>query len=117
MNGGIPAVMYLSTHQKTCENPKFQQLKKKIEEIEIENLREGVVKISNSELNVPLSEIQNSTLQQHLDRFLSDLCTIRFIALILGLEKIRMIEKALQELDEEGDSNEDSIFEFINKRV
>ncbi|KAG5620681.1 hypothetical protein H5410_005899 [Solanum commersonii] len=27
-----------------------------------------------------------------------------------------MIEKALQELDEEGNSNEDSISEFINKR-
>ncbi|KAH0696257.1 hypothetical protein KY290_013612 [Solanum tuberosum] len=62
----------------------FQQLKKKIEEIEIENLREGVVKISNSEPNVPLSEIRNSTLQQHLNRFLSDLRTIRFIFLILG---------------------------------
>ncbi|KAH0678180.1 hypothetical protein KY284_019265 [Solanum tuberosum] len=75
----------------------------------MEKLREGIVKMSNSDPNEPLSETQNSILQQHLDRFMSSLrtnpdlppyawrCNLR--SLWPGLEK--MLEKALQELDEE----------------
>ncbi|WMV22808.1 hypothetical protein MTR67_016193 [Solanum verrucosum] len=41
----------------------------------MEKLREGIVKMSNSDPNEPLSETQNSILQQHLDRFMSSLRT------------------------------------------
>ncbi|KAK4710023.1 hypothetical protein R3W88_004536 [Solanum pinnatisectum] len=61
----------------------------------MEKLREEIVKISNIQHNVPLFENQN--LHKHLNRFLF------------------MIEKVLNELDEEGDSNEDTLYEFIKK--
>ncbi|KAH0692129.1 hypothetical protein KY285_019226 [Solanum tuberosum] len=76
----------------------------------MDKLREGIVKMSNSEPNAPLSETQNSILQQHLDRYMSDLQTTPDHPPYAW-----MIEKALQELDEEGGSNEDSISEFIMK--
>ncbi|KAG5608247.1 hypothetical protein H5410_019528 [Solanum commersonii] len=41
----------------------------------MEKLREGIVKMSNSDPNAPLSETQNSILQHHLDRFMSGLQT------------------------------------------
>ncbi|KAH0681737.1 hypothetical protein KY289_019489 [Solanum tuberosum] len=76
----------------------------------MDKLREGIVKMSNSEPNAPLSETQNSILQQHLDRYMSDLQTTPDHPPYAW-----MIEKVLQELDEEGGSNEDSISEFIMK--
>ncbi|XP_006360458.1 HMG-Y-related protein A-like [Solanum tuberosum] len=76
----------------------------------MDKLREGIVKMSNSEPNAPLSEAQNSILQQHLDRLMSGLQTTPDHPPYAW-----MIEKALQELDEEGGSNEDSISEFIMK--
>ncbi|KAK4720471.1 hypothetical protein R3W88_010704 [Solanum pinnatisectum] len=76
----------------------------------MDKLREGIVKMSNSEPNAPLSEAQNSILQQHLDRLMSGLQTTPDHPPYAW-----MIEKALQELDKEGGSNEDSISEFITK--
>ncbi|XP_055801209.1 uncharacterized protein LOC129870439 [Solanum dulcamara] len=76
----------------------------------MEKLRETILKMSNKEPNVPLSKTQNSILQQHLNRFLSGLHTTP-----VHPPYTCMIEKALQELDEEGGSNEDSISEFIKK--
>ncbi|KAH0759698.1 hypothetical protein KY290_023191 [Solanum tuberosum] len=76
----------------------------------MDKLREGIVKMSNSEPNAPLSETQNSILQQHLDRLMSGLQTTPDHPPYAW-----MIEKALQELDEEGGSNEDSISESIMK--
>ncbi|WMV22811.1 hypothetical protein MTR67_016196 [Solanum verrucosum] len=76
----------------------------------MDKLREGIVKMSNSEPNAPLSEAQNSILEQHLDRLMSGLQTTPDHPPYAW-----MIEKALQELDEEEGSNEDSISEFITK--
>ncbi|KAG5608248.1 hypothetical protein H5410_019529 [Solanum commersonii] len=63
----------------------------------MDKLREEIVKLSNSEPNAPLSEAQNSILQQHLDHLMSGLQTTPDHPPYAW-----MIEKALQELDEEG---------------
>uniref|UniRef100_A0A3Q7ISN9 H15 domain-containing protein n=1 Tax=Solanum lycopersicum TaxID=4081 RepID=A0A3Q7ISN9_SOLLC len=62
----------------------------------MDKLREGIVKMSNSEPNASLSESQNSTTPNYRPY-------------------AQMIEQALQELDEEEGSDEDSISKFIIK--
>ncbi|XP_060184562.1 uncharacterized protein LOC132614184 isoform X1 [Lycium barbarum] len=104
--------MDLSTHQlslqNTSQNPNFSR--KKNQEKAMDKLRESILKLANSEPNVPLSATQNSLLQEKLNHFLYCLHT--------GPDHppyTWMIEKALQELDEEGGSSEDSISEVIKK--
>ncbi|XP_055802302.1 uncharacterized protein LOC129871417 [Solanum dulcamara] len=97
-----------SKHQNTCKNPNVQQQQQ--QQKEMEKLREVILKLSNSEPNVPLSETQNAILQQHLNNFLS-----RLHITPDHPPYTWMIEKALQELNEEGGSSEDSISEFIKK--
>ncbi|XP_015057417.1 HMG-Y-related protein A-like [Solanum pennellii] len=66
--------------------------------------------MSNIEPNASLSESQNSILRQHLDIIMSGLQTTPDHPPYAW-----MIEQALQELDEEEGSDEDSISEFIIK--
>ena len=76
----------------------------------MDKLREGIVKMSNSAPNAPLSETQNFILQEHLHYYLSGLQTTP------GHPPYTwMIEKALEALNEEGGSKEESISEFITK--
>ncbi|XP_059308804.1 meiotically up-regulated protein C8C9.04-like isoform X1 [Lycium ferocissimum] len=94
--------------QLSLENPNLS--KKKNQEKGMDKLRELILKLANSEPNVPLSATQNSLLQEKLNHFLS--------CLHAGPDHppyAWMIEKALQELNEEGGSSEDSISEFIKK--
>nr|XP_025884121.1 uncharacterized protein LOC112940338 [Solanum lycopersicum] len=76
----------------------------------MDKLREEIVKMSNSEPNASLSESHNSILRQHLDIIMSGLQTTPDHPPYAW-----MIEQALQELDEEEGSDEDSISEFIIK--
>ena len=76
----------------------------------MDKLREGSVKMSNSAPNVPLPETQNLILQQHLHHYMSDLQTTPNHPPYTW-----MIEKALEALNEEGGSKEESISEFITK--
>ena len=76
----------------------------------MDKLREGIVKMSNSEPNASLSESHNSILRQHLDIIMSGLQTTPDHPPYAW-----MIEQALHELDEEEGSDEDSISEFIIK--
>ncbi|TMW83130.1 hypothetical protein EJD97_002814 [Solanum chilense] len=76
----------------------------------MDKLREGIVKMSNSAPNAPLPETQNLILQQHLHHYLSDLQTTPDHPPYTW-----MIEKALEVLNEEGGSKEESISEFITK--
>ncbi|PHT49805.1 hypothetical protein CQW23_09552 [Capsicum baccatum] len=76
----------------------------------MDKLREAILKMANSEPNVPLSQTKNAILQQHLNRF--------FDCLHIAPDHPPyswMIEKALQELNEKGGSTEDSISTFIKK--
>ncbi|PHT83178.1 hypothetical protein T459_11621 [Capsicum annuum] len=76
----------------------------------MDKLREAILKMANSEPNVPLSQTKNVILQQHLNRF--------FDCLHIAPDHPPyswMIEKALQELNEKGGSTEDSISTFIKK--
>ena len=60
----------------------------------MDKLREGIVKMSNTEPNASLSESQNSILRQHLDIIMSGLQTTPNHPPYAW-----MIEQALQELD------------------
>ncbi|KAJ8562959.1 hypothetical protein K7X08_031411 [Anisodus acutangulus] len=109
--------MDLSTHPNTSENPNLpthnvqQQQKQKNQEKAMDKMREAILKMANSEPNVPLSATQNSLLQERITHFLSCLHTTPDHPPYTW-----MIEQALQELDEEGGSSEDSISKFIRKK-
>ncbi|KAK4371163.1 hypothetical protein RND71_010638 [Anisodus tanguticus] len=77
----------------------------------MDKMREAILKMANSEPNVPLSATQNSLLQERITHFLSCLHTTPDHPPYTW-----MIEQALQELDEEGGSSEDSISKFIRKK-
>ncbi|XP_009592941.1 nuclear matrix constituent protein 1-like [Nicotiana tomentosiformis] len=99
------------THQITSKNPTFcshNNVWKKA--VGMDKLREAILKLSNSEPNGPLSPTQNYILQQRLSHFLSSLNTTPDHPPYSW-----MIQRALQELDEEGGSSEDSISKFIKE--
>ncbi|XP_009784525.1 uncharacterized protein LOC107807395 [Nicotiana tabacum] len=76
----------------------------------MDKLKEAILKLSNSEPNGPLSPTRNSILQQRLSHLLSSLHTTPDHPPYSW-----MIQRALQELNEEGGSSEDSISKFIKK--
>ncbi|OIT21356.1 PREDICTED: uncharacterized protein DDB_G0286299-like [Nicotiana attenuata] len=76
----------------------------------MDKLKEAILKLSNSEPNGLLSPTRNSILQLRLSHLLSSLHTTPDHPPYSW-----MIQRALQELNEEGGSSEDSISKFIKK--
>lgn len=78
----------------------------------MDKLREAILKMANSEPNVPLSQTKNVILQQHLNRF--------FDCLHIAPDHPPyswMIEKALQELNEKGDPQKTQYLHLSRKSM